>query len=48
MIRQTVLTTLLFVYYCSVHAQTIKEVDVFVYGATSGGVISAYTAKKIK
>lgn len=47
MIRQTGLTALLFVYSFSVQAQAIKEVDVCVYGATSGGVIAAYTAKKL-
>ena len=29
------------------HAQPIQQVDVVVYGATSGGVIAAYTAKKL-
>ena len=29
------------------HAQPIQQVDVVIYGATSGGVMAAYTAKKM-
>ena len=38
---------LLLVITNSVNAQRVKEVDICIYGGTSGGVIAAYTAKKM-
>lgn len=42
------ITTLLFL-LCTFHlsAQSVKEVDICIYGGTSAGVIAGYTAKKL-
>ena len=41
-----ILLGLAFVFTGSVQAQSVREVDICVYGGTSGGVIAAYTAMR--
>ena len=38
---------LFFLFTTVLKAQPVKQVDVCIYGGTSGGVIAAYTAKKM-
>jgi ribulose 1,5-bisphosphate synthetase/thiazole synthase len=41
------LSILVISFFSTLHAQKVKEVDVCIYGGTSGGVIAAYTVKKM-
>ena len=43
--KYTVLISLLFWVFDGIKAQSVREVDICIYGGTSAGVIAAYTAK---
>lgn len=45
--KYTVLISLLFWVFDGIKAQSIREVDICIYGGTSAGVIAAYTAKNM-
>lgn len=45
MLKHMFIGLLIFLFGTRIFAQ-VRDVDVCVYGATSGGVIAAYTAKK--
>lgn len=47
MIKRITIGFLLFATALQAYSQNVKQVDVLVYGATSGGIIAAYTAKKL-
>lgn len=45
--KYTVLISLLFWVFDGIKAQSVREVDICIYGGTSAGVIAAYTAKNM-
>jgi NADPH-dependent 2,4-dienoyl-CoA reductase/sulfur reductase-like enzyme len=45
--RYFFLSCLFSFFNCHVFSQTVKQVDVCVYGGTSAGVMAAYSAKKL-
>ena len=45
--KYTVLISLLFWVFDGIKAQSVREVDICIYGDTSAGVIAAYTAKNM-
>lgn len=45
--RLSIVSVLVISFFSTLQAQKVEQVDVCVYGGTSGGVIAAYTAKKL-